>query len=327
MTPAAPRPLAPGSLSLRLYPHLELPAPVIVEQLVAEAQRAVSSGFDGTMVSEHHNGFAGYLPNPIQAAGWVLESTPTGWSAPCPVLLPLRPTLLVAEEVAWMAARFPGRVALGVAAGSLVDDFTLMGTTNEGLADRFARALAELSALLLGRDTGRLDGDVAVTRCTEAPVPLVSAAMSAAAVRRSAASGVGLLFDSLSDAARCRRLVDVYEDAGGAGPVVLIRRAWVGPVPAQLQQRQRALYESYAPAGAVAHWTGDQMVSDDAPTEVGERLAAQAEAAGADCLNLRVHVPGVAPEAIRDQIDAMADVCAQLRRSWAGSGPASRSRT
>jgi len=316
------QPLAHGSLSLRLYPHLELPPPRIVEELVTQAQRAMASGFDGTMVSEHHNGFAGYLPNPIQAAGWVLESTDTGWSAPCPLLLPLRPTALVAEEVAWMAARFPGRVALGVAAGSLEDDFSVMGTNKEALADRFTQALAELSAMLLGRDAGRLAGDVAVARCAEAPVPLVSAAMSRAAVRRSALHGVGLLFDSLSDVARCRELVDLYSSAGGTGPVALIRRVWVGPSPSELLQRQRAVYESYAPAGAMAHWKGDQMAGGASPVEVAEQLVAQAEAAGASCLNLRVHVPGVAPEAVRDQIDALAEVCTQLRHRWPGSGPA-----
>lgn len=318
------KPLAPGSLSLRLYPHLELPAPRIVEELVVQAQLAMASGFDGTMVSEHHNGFAGYLPNPIQAAGWVLESTATGWSAPCPLLLPLRPTALVAEEVAWMAARFPGRVALGVAAGSLEEDFSIMGTNKDALVDRFADALTELSGQLLGRDAGRLAGDVAVARCAEAPVPVVSAAMSATAVLRSAANGVGLLFDSMSDIARCRELVDLYSGAGGTGPVALIRRVWLGSPPAQLQERQRTLYETYAPAAAVAHWTGDQVASGDTPSEVAARLVAQATAAGADCLNLRIHVPGVPLESIREQIDALGEVCEQVRRGWSGSGPASQ---
>ena len=319
------KPLAPGSLSLRLYPHLELPAPQIVDELVAQAQLAMASGFDGTMVSEHHNGFAGYLPNPIQAAGWVLESTATGWSAPCPILLPLRPTALVAEEVAWMAARFPERVALGVAAGSLEEDFNLMGTNKNALVDRFTDALTELSGQLLGRDAGRLAGDVAVARCAEAPVTVVSAAMSAAAVVRSAENGVGLLFDSMSDVARCRKLVDLYEDVGGPGPVALIRRVWVGRPPAQLQDRQRAVYESYAPVGAMAHWTGDQMARGNMPREVAERLVAQAEAAGADCLNLRIHVPGLPFEAIREQIGALAKVCEQIRGGWSGSGPAAQS--
>src|SRR5215467_10899633 len=115
-------PFAPGSVSLRLYPHLDLPAHAIVEELRAQAALAAGHGFDGVMTSEHHGGFAGYLPNPLQAAGWLLESMPSGWAAPCPLLLPLRPPALVAEEVAWLAARFPERVGVGVAAGALDAD-------------------------------------------------------------------------------------------------------------------------------------------------------------------------------------------------------------
>ena len=67
-------PFAPGSVSLRLYPHLDLPAAGIVEELRAQAALAAASGFDGVMTSEHHGGFAGYLPNPLQVAGWCLEA-------------------------------------------------------------------------------------------------------------------------------------------------------------------------------------------------------------------------------------------------------------
>jgi len=110
-------PFAPGSVSLRLYPHNDLSATGIVDELRTQASLAVQHGFDGVMTSEHHGGFHGYLPNPLQAAGWCLEAMPGGWAAPCPLLLPLRPPALVAEEIAWLAARFPGRVGIGVASG------------------------------------------------------------------------------------------------------------------------------------------------------------------------------------------------------------------
>ena len=106
-TPIATAPFAPGSISLRLYPHLngELDAPGIVAELTGQAALAAASGFDGVMTSEHHGGFAGYLPNPLQAAGWCLEEMATGWAAPCPLLLPLRPAALVAE---WSLLRGEG---------------------------------------------------------------------------------------------------------------------------------------------------------------------------------------------------------------------------
>ena len=77
-------PFARGSVSLRIYPHLDLDAPLIVDELRAQAALAVACGFDGVMTSEHHGGFAGYLPNPLQTAGFALDAMPTGWAAPCP---------------------------------------------------------------------------------------------------------------------------------------------------------------------------------------------------------------------------------------------------
>ena len=52
--PAAPgpsRPLAPGSTSLRLYPHVGLSAPETVRELRDQAVLAVDCGFDGVMTS------------------------------------------------------------------------------------------------------------------------------------------------------------------------------------------------------------------------------------------------------------------------------------
>ena len=165
--PNASAPFAPGSVSLRLYPHLDLPAPQIVEELRAQAALAVAHGFDGVMTSEHHGGFAGYLPNPLQAAGFALDAMPSGWAAPCPLLLLLRPTALVIEETAWLAARHPGRVGLGVAAGALPADFEIMDTTMDDLTARFTKALEEVARVLGGGDAGALAGDPAIAQLEE----------------------------------------------------------------------------------------------------------------------------------------------------------------
>src|SRR3954454_23676272 len=199
-------PFAPGSVSLRLYPHGDLPATQIIDELRVQAALGARHGFDGVMTSEHHGGFHGYLPNPLQLAGWCLEAMPSGWAAPCPLLLPLRPAALVVEEVAWLAARFPGRVGLGVAAGSLEQDFTVMGLDKADLTRRFADALATVAAALSGRADGGLAADPAVSRCVTDPVPVLSAAMSVTACRRAAGLGVGLLVDSLAPTDRCREL-------------------------------------------------------------------------------------------------------------------------
>ncbi len=314
-------PLATGSVSLRLYPHtLDTPMSAVdtVAELRIQAALAQDAGFDGVMTSEHHGGFAGYLPNPLQMAGWLLEAMPDGWAAACPLLLPLRPAALVIEETAWLAARFPGRVGLGVAAGSLQDDFEILDTTKEALVARFAAGLVRVADALSGRNAGLLAGDPAVAACVAAPVPMVSAAMSPAAVRRAAGAGVGLLFDSLSTVERCRSLTDTYREAGGTGSAIMVRRIWVGPPPASRQAKQVDVYRSYAASAAQTHWADDALISSADPAALAEQLAAAVAAAGCDAINVRLHVPGITPPEIRDQLAALGR-CGAATQGAAGS--------
>lgn len=289
-----------GSVSLRLYPHDDRPATEIVDELRAQAALAARHGFAGVMVSEHHGGFAGYLPNPIQTAGWLLEAMdPPAWAAPCPLLLPLRPPALVVEELAWLAARFPGRVGVGLAAGGLKDDFDRLGVPHDDLTRRFADGLRVVADALSGRDGGTVAGDPAVARCAEHPVPVLSAAMGVTAVRRAAANDVGLLFDSLSTPERVRELTDAYRDAGGTGACVLVRRVWIGPPPTDLFRAQVDVYRSYSPAEAQKRWKADQVLG------TADEIADAMRRAGCDAVNLRIHVPGVSPAAAREQIAAL----------------------
>src|ERR1700753_1679306 len=131
----ATAPFAAGSVSLRLYPHNELPAHAIVRELCDQAALALGLGFDGVMTSEHHGGFAGYMAQPLQMASFVLDSSTSGWAAAAPLLLPPRPTALGAGEVAWPRARHPGRVGLGVAAGALPLDFEVAGVSQADSVD------------------------------------------------------------------------------------------------------------------------------------------------------------------------------------------------
>ena len=181
-------PFAPGSVSLRLYPHNELPVVEIVDRLCAMAASAADVGFDGVMTSEHHGGFAGYLPNPLQVNGFQLAGMTRGWAAAAPVLLPLRPVGLRAEEGGWLDARFPGRVGVGVGPGSLALDFEAMDAELDDAVPRFKRDLPRLAAMLRGQDLGPLEGDRALAGLAAAgrAIPVVSTALSPAARRRGA---------------------------------------------------------------------------------------------------------------------------------------------
>jgi len=309
-------PFAPGSISLRLYPHNDLPAPEVVEELRRQARAGEAAGFDGVMVSEHHGGFAGYLPNPIQTAGFLLDATHALWVAPAPVLLPLRPAALVAEEVAWLAARHPRRVGLGVAAGALGLDFTVMDLDLADAVPRFKADLPRVTAMLRGEDLGDLAGDPALGACTNTPVPVVSAAVSPAASRRAASVGAGILLESMSTLERQRAVVDAHRDAGGVGPRVVIRRVWLGTPPDAAIRAQRAVYESYSPAASQQHWADQNVLVEDDAHALAAQVAGSVRAVGGDAVNLRVHLPDVAPDEIREQITTLgAAVIPELRRA------------
>jgi len=309
-------PFTPGSVSIRLYPHNELPADAIVRELCAQAVVALDNGFDGVMTSEHHGGFAGYMAQPLQMASFILEESATGWAAAAPLLLPLRATALVAEEVAWLQARHRGRVGLGVAAGALPLDFEAAGVRQAGTVDAFKAELPRLVAMLRGEELGDLDGDPALLACRQTPVPVLSAAVSVVAAVRAARCGAGILMEGMSTPDKLARLTRAFGEAGGTGARVLIRRVWLGRVQSRLVEDQRAVYDSYAGGSFGA----DQTIASDEPDELAERLAATVRQAGADALNLRVQLPGMSPDQVREQIEQIGSaVVPSLKEALASS--------
>jgi alkanesulfonate monooxygenase SsuD/methylene tetrahydromethanopterin reductase-like flavin-dependent oxidoreductase (luciferase family) len=308
-------PFGRGSVSLRLYPHNELTADAIVSELSTQAGLALNGGFDGIMTSEHHGGFAGYMAQPLQVASFVLEDNAVGWAAAAPLLLPLRRSALVAEEVAWLQARHRGRVGLGVAAGALPLDFDVAGVDQSAAVGMFKSELPRVVAMLRGEDLGDLEGDPALLACRLDPVPVLSAAVSVVAAVRAARCGAGILMEGMSAPRRLARLTAAFAGAGGRGATVLIRRVWLGRVPARLVARQRAVYESYAGRGRT--FDEDQTIVADEPAEMVERLATTMRDVGADALNLRVQLPGMAPEEVREQIARIGTtVVGPLQERW-----------
>jgi hypothetical protein len=169
--------------------------------------------------------------------------------------------------------------------------------------------------MLRGEELGDLGGDPALRACADEPVPLVSAAVSPAAGRRAATVGVGILLESMSTLERQRAVVDTFRDAGGTRPCVVIRRVWLGTPPDAAIRAQRAVYESYTPATAQQHWAVQNVLVDADADGLAARVVESVRAVGGDAVNLRVHLPEVAPGEIRDQIAALgATVVPALRR-------------
>jgi len=299
-------PFAPASVSLRVYPA-EQDAVRIVEEMREQARLAESVGFDGLMTAEHHGGFPGYIPNPLQMAGWLLEATRTIWAAPAPMLLPLQHWTHVAEALAWLASRFPGRVGGGVGIGGLEADFVLADVPWKEKVSRFKKAFPAFAAALRGEAPEALAGDPALAACAEAPIPLVSAAQSPGAVKRAAACGAGILFDSLQTPERLGELVEIYRAAGGDGPCIGIRKVWLGPPPEQQVDAQLRFYRGYTPEERQQHWGEEAFVHAGDGAELAERLLDIAARSRCESLNLRVHLNGLPAEAMREQIQAVGE--------------------
>ena len=228
----------------------------------------------------------------------------------------------MAEDLAWMAARFPGRVGGGFACGGLERDFEMAELPySENLA-RFKTALPQITDALGGSARAPLADDPAIARCASAPIPLVSAAQSPGAVRRAARLGLGLLYDSLQTVERTRVLSDAYGEAGGRGARIAIRRVWLGPPPVESERAQMDFYRSYARGEAQQHWgEGNELIAAERGSELAERLAHFCDRGGIDALNLRLHLTGLEPAAIREQILALgAEVLPALREAL-GGGP------
>ena len=304
-------PFAPGSISMRLYPHNELGAAEVIREICLQAGLALANGFDGVMTSEHHGGFAGYLCNPLQMTSFILEDHGQGWAAPSPMVLPLRPTAQVAEEVAWLNARHPGRVGLGVCAGALPLDFEAMDVPLSEAVPRFKAALPEIVDMLRGRNLRGLDGDQALQLGATAPIPVLSAAASTTAARRAAGCGAGILMEGMSTVERLTSFCAAYDEAGGTQSKVLIRRVWLGEPLTELVEKQRQVYQSYSSSPFAA----DQTLTTTDPAAMADALHQTMVEVGADAINLRIHLPGINADDARCQIMALAeDVVPRLRQ-------------
>mgnify|MGYP003872117203 CR=1 FL=1 len=321
----SPTPLAAGSVSLRLYaPDLE--ADRILTELCEQAKAGARVGFDGVMFAEHHGGFGSYLPNPIQLATFALAEMETGWAAACPILLPLRHWSQTAEDLAWLAARYPGRVGAGFAVGGLAQDFELADLDWTARFRRYAEALPRVVRALRGDADEPLGRDAALRRCAPFPVPVVIAAQSRPAVLRAAGLGAGLLYDSLQTPEHLAMLSRIHAEAGGPPQRILIRRVWLGRASGQASQSQLAFYKSYTTEKTQASWGGDELVAAESGEELAERLAAAARETGSQALNLRIHQVGVGHEEIRDQIEHLGrEMLPALREQLVRLSPSSPS--
>ena len=317
LRPALP-PFGAGSVALGL--HLSGgDAAGAVDALRAQAIAADQAGFDGLTLSEHHGGYPGYLPTPTLMAAVLLAAMQSAWTAPCPTILPLRDRATVVEELAWLAAAYPGRVGAGFVPGYQARDFEIVGRDFAERDQQFRENLPWVTTALAGRPTGDLAGDPAVSALSRHPVPVVSGIGGPVGARRAARAGAGVLVTSLTSTEGARQLIDAHRSAGGAGPCVLIRRAWIGTLPETVQV-QLDRYHHMDSGGRLGPRATAEVVVHGPATSVAESLAEDLATSGADSLNLRVFAENVPVAVLVDQIGQFGvGVLPELRRMF---GPA-----
>jgi alkanesulfonate monooxygenase SsuD/methylene tetrahydromethanopterin reductase-like flavin-dependent oxidoreductase (luciferase family) len=310
----ASEPFGAGTFAVGLHALDDLEASGQAAALVEQAVVAERAGFAGVTLSEHHDGFAGYMPQPLLAANWILAVTSRIWSGPAPLLLNLRNPVLAAEELAWAAARFPGRVGAALAPGYAQTDYDWLGVP---FAERGARFDAGLATLLgaLGRNAASPDADalgalgdperLATPRdpaLRAFSAPLVCAANSRVGVRRAARFGLGVLFPGGEGRERLASLIATYREAGGDRPLVKIRNLWLGtPPPGAIERRTAAYAKAAAPGMRQAAGFAEPHLHGD-PEHIADELRADIATLGLTSMNLRFHLPGVGQEQVCEQI-------------------------
>jgi alkanesulfonate monooxygenase SsuD/methylene tetrahydromethanopterin reductase-like flavin-dependent oxidoreductase (luciferase family) len=112
-----------------------------IDEILAEAQMAEASGWDGCFITEHHQQPDGYIPNPLLMAGLIGMKTTRIRVGTCVLLLPLHHPVQVAEDCAVIDQATRGRLTLSVGVGYQPEDFDAFGVSIEDRATLTEEAL------------------------------------------------------------------------------------------------------------------------------------------------------------------------------------------
>ncbi|MBK0870374.1 LLM class flavin-dependent oxidoreductase [Saccharopolyspora sp. HNM0986] len=291
-----------GSVSMALYLHDDEPERA-ARTLLEQARTALDGGFHGITISEHHAGFPGYVPVPATMAATILGATRRGWVAPSPILLPLRPVPLVMEEIAWLAASHPGRVAAGLAAGYSQRDFDVYELDRNAAAKTFRAQLAAWQERTADHSAPLHDDPAISGVLPKTPVLVCTGGPKMAAL--AARNGFGLFLPPVDDHAKNRPAIDSYRAADGIGPCLAGQWVWLGePPPAGLDALAQA-YPDVDDSGKQAYAPG--VLHEHDPNSLADRLHQLMIDLGLTGISLRVHLPGVDAKTTSTQIQLLAE--------------------
>lgn len=225
------------TLRLGICMPLTSTAPTVADylaELTAETVAAEAAGLDVVMLPEHHQGTPVSYSAPLTLAAHLLALTTRITVATGVLVLPGHHPVHLAEQLTMLDNLSGGRFALGVGAGYQEADLAPFGID---LADRAALLTETLTALgaLLCDDPACFAGDhVAFPSVRLRPRPLTTprppiwlGSWSASGVRRAARLADGWIADPIRRVDEMAAMASAYRAAGGDGPVVVMREAWI----------------------------------------------------------------------------------------------------
>ena len=263
--------------------------------MVERARAAWAAGLDALFVGDHH----ATAPVPYYQNSPMLGRLLAEWGArPCGALylLPLWPPVLVAEQVATLAAIATGRFILSAAIGAGESQFAALGASLRRRPSVFEANLATVRRLLAGE---AVDG-VRVAPVPSEPVEVWIGGHAPAALDRAARLGDGWLAGPESTDGEVARLVAAYRERCSAwdrvpAAVALRRDVHVGATEADATAVARPVlergYRGFDPAACVV----------GGPQAVAERFAGYASM-------------GFTEVVVRQLADGQDDVLASLDR-------------
>ena len=165
-------------------------------QVLDAARLAEAAGFDGVYVGDHLVHPRPLLESVVTLSA-VAATTTHVTIGFCVLLVVLRPPVVLAKQLATLAAFAPGRLRIGVGVGGeYPPEFAIVGVPLAERGRRTETAVRQLRSLLAGRPTsviGTGGAEIEVTIAPAAPgaVPVLFAGWNDLALRRAARLGDG----------------------------------------------------------------------------------------------------------------------------------------